>query len=128
MGQAGRSGRAVVGGGPPLPGLAVESAPAGSASREADPVWGGRTANTVCGSDWGSLIRSRARRSKTQSYLLVHILWLGGKHGTQKCTFYIPWRKSVFINPYPRGFHRTQELKMSGFGVTKRFIDREGAR
>lgn len=47
MGQAGRGRWAVIRGGPPLPGLPVESAAAGGAPREAEPVWGGRAADTV---------------------------------------------------------------------------------
>lgn len=62
MGQAGRGGWAVIGGSPPLAGLAVERAATGGAPGEADAIRGGRAADAVCGSHWGSLVRNGARR------------------------------------------------------------------
>lgn len=47
MGQAGRGGRAVVGGGAALAQLPMERAPAGRSSGETNTVRGGRTANAV---------------------------------------------------------------------------------
>lgn len=47
MGQAGRGGRAVVGGGAALAELPVERAPARRSSGETNTVRGGRTANAV---------------------------------------------------------------------------------
>lgn len=92
MRQAGRGGWAVVRGGAPLPGLAVESATTGSASGEADSIWGGCTANTVCGSNWSSLIRNSARRSEnTVLHLCSQAPALGQIRHTKSYSHNIPF-------------------------------------
>lgn len=60
VGQAGRGGRAVVGGGAALAQLPVERAAAGRSSGETNTVRGGRTANAVGGSNGSSLIGNSA--------------------------------------------------------------------
>lgn len=90
MGQAGRGGRAVVGGGAALAQLPVERAAAGRPSGETNTVRGGRTANAVGGSNGSSLIGNSARaENKTKKPTLERLrTGTAAQQETQNATFY----------------------------------------
>lgn len=95
MGQAGRGWQALCGSAL-LTGQAVESTLTGSASWVACLVQGGGTANTVCWSNWRSLVRNSAMRAKKQKthYFCSQILTLQQTWHTNIYNHSIPFTQS----------------------------------